>query len=63
MKDLVPGGFVLVIVLRHIVRQAWHQRTSCRPLGGCHSMGGRTATVESKLYIEMKQSARESYNY
>src|SRR5258708_27964764 len=31
MQKLVPAGFVLAIVLRHVVRQARHERTSCRP--------------------------------
>src|SRR5882672_73421 len=28
----IPAGFVLVVVLRHVVRQARHQRTSCQPI-------------------------------
>jgi hypothetical protein len=31
MQEFVPAGFVLVIVLRHVVRQARHKRTSCQP--------------------------------
>src|SRR5882762_476221 len=32
MQELIPAGFVLVVVLRHVVRQARHQRTSCQPI-------------------------------
>src|SRR6266850_172915 len=32
MQESIPGGFVLVVVLRHVVRQARHQRTSCQPI-------------------------------
>jgi short subunit dehydrogenase-like uncharacterized protein len=24
MQEFIPAGFVLAIVLRHVVRQAWH---------------------------------------
>src|SRR5260370_4639646 len=45
MQEFVPAGFVLVIVLRHVVRQARHKRTSCQPFLGGHRFGGCTATV------------------
>src|SRR6266404_9591705 len=32
MQEFIPVGFVLVVVLRHVVRQARHQRTSCQPI-------------------------------
>src|SRR6266404_9855010 len=41
MQEFVPAGFVLVIVLRHVVRQARHKRTSCRPFLGRPRFGGR----------------------
>ena len=31
MQEFIPAGFMFVIVLRHVVRQAWQQRTSCQP--------------------------------
>jgi hypothetical protein len=31
---------VLVIVLRHVVRQARHKRTSCQPIPAAMSIGG-----------------------
>jgi hypothetical protein len=31
VQEFIPAGFMFVIVLRHVVRQAWHQRTSCQP--------------------------------
>src|SRR6266851_5223525 len=63
MQEFVPAGFVLVIVLRHVVRQARHKRTSCQPYRGCPRFGGRTATVRMKLYTEMRGLARASWKY
>src|SRR5712691_9201793 len=31
VQEFIPAGFVLVIVLRHVVRQVRHERTSCQP--------------------------------
>src|SRR6266852_5313105 len=30
VQEFIPAGFVLVIVLRHVVRQVRHERTSCQ---------------------------------
>jgi hypothetical protein len=31
VQQFIPAGFVLVIVLRHVVRQVRHERSSCQP--------------------------------
>lgn len=63
MQQLVRGRFVLVVVLRHVVRQVRHQRTSCQPLDGWHASGGETATINDGLYTEMRKLTRASWNY
>jgi len=50
MQEFVPAGFMFVIVLRHVVRQAWQQRTSCQPSSTAILVGGGTTTVEFTLY-------------
>jgi hypothetical protein len=53
MEQLVPSGRVLVIVLRHIVRQFGK---SAPPCGGDHSAG-------MKLYTEKGPLARGGHTY
>jgi hypothetical protein len=50
MQEFIPAGFMFVIVLRHVVRQAWQQRTSCQPSSTAILVGGGTTTVEFTLY-------------
>jgi hypothetical protein len=63
MQEFIPAGFVLVIVLRHVVRQARHQRTSCQPIPAVMSIGGGTTTVEFRLYTGIEKLAIEFYTY
>jgi hypothetical protein len=50
MQEFIPAGFMFVIVLRHVVRQAWQQRTSCQPSSTAIQSAGGTTTVELRLY-------------
>src|SRR6267143_967220 len=51
MQEFVPAGFVLVIVLRHVVRPARHARTSCPPFRGCPRFGGRDSHLRKENSI------------
>jgi len=61
MQEFVPAGFVLVIVLRHVVRQARHKRTSCRHPWPPR-FGGRQPPWKENLYTEMGRFARAFMN-
>jgi len=53
MQELIPARFVLVIVLRHVVRQARQKRTSCQPLPAAMSIGGEQPPWNSNCILNL----------
>src|SRR5207245_11337689 len=63
MQEFIPAGFLFGIVLRHVVRQAWHSGHLLAAKFACHSVGGGSTTVELRLNPEIVAGPSRHHRY